>query len=56
MEKFEDVAAAIREYKDIIRTEKNSIICVAYQQGKIFRMSLEKEKFLTMVKNIALAN
>lgn len=36
MEKFEDVAAVIREYKDIIRTEKIASYVLHISKGKFF--------------------
>ena len=46
MEKCEEAASIIKEYGDIIRTKK--MICISYLQGKVFRRSKEKEKFISM--------
>ena len=37
VKKFEDAAAIIREDGEIIRTKKSNIICIVYQQGKVFK-------------------
>ena len=49
VEKCEDAAAIITEPEEI-RTKKNSIMCFAYQHGKVFQRFKEKEKFFNMVK------
>ena len=50
VEKCKNAATMIKEFEEIISTNKKSIICLAYQQGKVFRQFKEKEKFLNMVK------
>ena len=39
----------MKEYEEIIRTQKKIILCIAYNQGKVFRRSKEKEKFIKLV-------
>lgn len=56
VEKFEDTAAKIREYKEIIRTKKKNIIFIAYQQGKVFKRFKEKENFIQMLKRVGINN
>ena len=51
VEKPEDAVAVIWAYKDIIRTKKKGIICIAYQQGKVFKKFKDKEKFIQLVKH-----
>lgn len=50
VEKSEDAAAIIREYEEIIQTNKKKIIRIAYQQCKVFKRFKEKEKFIEMMK------
>ena len=49
MEKCEESASIIKEYKDIIYTKKKNTICISYHQEKAFRRYKEKEKFISMV-------
>ena len=43
VEKPEDTAIIIKQYKEILCTKKKGIISVAYYQGKLFkRLSLSK--------------
>ena len=51
VEKPEDAVAVIWAYEDIIRTKKKGIICIAYQQGKIFKKFKDREKFIQLVKH-----
>ena len=44
VEKPENAAPVIKQYEDIIRTKKNSIISIAYDQGKMFKRFKEKKK------------
>ena len=50
VEKFEDAAAIIREFGEIIQIKKTNIIRITYQQGKVFRRFKQREKFIEMVK------
>ena len=52
VEKPEDAAGIIMEYKEILRAKKKGIIMVAFYQGKIFNSFKEKEKFQEMVKKL----
>ena len=45
-----DTAAVIKQYADIIRTKKKSIISIAYHQGKVFKRFKDKERFIKLVK------
>ena len=51
VEKPEDAVAVLWAYEDIIRTKKKGIICIAYQQGKIFKKFKDREKFIQLVKH-----
>ena len=51
-EKLEDAAAIITKYEEIIQKKKTNIICIAYQQRKLFKIFKEKNKFIQMVKNL----
>ena len=42
----------IKEYEDIIKTNKKNIIFFAYQQGKLFRKFKENKKFKSLVNKI----
>lgn len=46
VERFEDAAAIIREDGEIIRTKKSNIICIAYQQGKVFKKFKKNKKYI----------
>ena len=48
--KTEDAPAVIREYKEIIKSKKRSIIWLAYQHRKVFQKFKENMKFIEMVK------
>ena len=52
VEKPEDAAAVIKQYVDIIRTKKRSIISIAYPEGKVFKRFKDKEKFIKLVNEI----
>ena len=45
LKKSENVAAVIREFKQIIKSKKRNIILLAYQQGKVFQKFKENAKF-----------
>ena len=49
VEKPEDAAGIIKEYKEILRVERKGAVVVAFYQGKIFKCFKEKEKFQQMV-------
>ena len=48
-EKPEEDAAVIQTYKDIICIKKKNIISIAYHQGKVFKQSKDKGKFIKQV-------
>ena len=50
VEKPQDAADVIKEYEDIIRTKKKSIISIAYHQGKFSKLFKSKEKFIKLGK------
>ena len=50
VEKREDASNVIKECEYIICTKKKNIICIAHQQGKVFKRFKEKENFISMVK------
>ena len=49
VEKPEDAAGIIKEYKEILRVERKDAVVVAFYQGKIFKCFKDKEKFQQMV-------
>ena len=51
LQKPEDAAAVIQAYENIIPGKKKGIICIAYQQGKLFKRLKGKEKFVQLVKD-----
>ena len=50
VEGYEEAVNIIKEYKDIIKTNKKNIIFFAYQQGKVFRKFKENGKFNSLIK------
>ena len=50
VEKPQDAADVIKEYEDIIRTKKKSIISIAYHQVKFSKLFKYKEKFIKLGK------
>ena len=44
-----EAADVIKQYEEIIRTEKKGIINIAFHQGKVFKQFKEKDKFITLV-------
>ena len=48
--KSEDATAIIREYEESTQKKMKKVICIAYQQGNMFRRLKEKEKFTKTVK------
>ena len=49
VQKPEDAAAVIKQYKEIIRMKKKRIISIAYHQGKVFKKFKDKKKFIKLV-------
>ena len=49
VEKLEDAAAIAKQYEDIIRTNKKTIISIVYHQGKVFKRFKDKKKFIELV-------
>ena len=50
LQKPEDAAAVIQAYENI-PAKKKGIICIAYQQVKLFKRLKDKEKFVQLVKD-----
>ena len=50
VESYEEGVDYIKEYKDIIKTNKKSIIFFAYQQDEVFRKFKENRKFKSLVE------
>ena len=50
----EEAVKVIQKYKNIIRTKKKGVIRIAFHQGKVFKKFKDKEKFITLVKNIGI--
>ena len=55
MKDCQEAMKIIKEYENIIKTNKKNIICFAYKQGKIFKMFKKDTKFknLAEFKNLA---
>ena len=51
VEKFDKEATIIREYTEIIKAKKITI-CIAYQQGVVFKKFKRKDKFVTLIKQV----
>ena len=51
VENFEDSAYIITEHEEIIRTKITNIICIGYQQRKVFKKFKERYELTQMVKN-----
>ena len=49
VEKCDEPASLVKEYKDIVSTQQN-ITCISYHQGKVFKRFKEEEKFIKLVK------
>ena len=45
-------SAIIKQYKDIICTEKKKIKSIKYHQGKVFKRLKDKEKFMKLVNEL----
>ena len=52
VEKAEDAANIIKQYKEVLHVKRKGIIVVAFYQGKIFKCFKEKEKFQQMVRKL----
>ena len=50
VESYEEGVDYIKEYKDIIKINKKSIIFFAYQQDEVFRKFKENRKFKSLVE------
>ena len=50
----EKAAEVIQECKSIIRTKNKGIIRISYHQGKVFKKSKNKEKFITLVNKLGI--
>ena len=50
MEGYEEAMDIIKEYEDIIKTNKKDITSFAFQQGKVFRKFRENRKFKSLVE------
>ena len=50
----EKAAEMIQECERIIRTKKKDIIRIAYHQGKVFKKSKDKEKFISLVNKLGI--
>ena len=48
VQKPEDLADLIKQYKDIIRTKKKGTINIAFNQGKVFKKFKDKEKLRSL--------
>ena len=48
--KSDETVEIIHEYTQIIKSENKNIICLAYQQGKVFEKLKENSKIIEMVK------
>ena len=54
VQKPEDAADLIKQYKNIIRTKKKGIMNIAFHQGKVFKKFKDKEKFITLVNKLGI--
>ena len=52
VQKPEEAADIIKQYEEVLRTERKSMVSVAYYQDKIFKRLTEKEKFIQMVSKL----
>ena len=48
----EEAAKVIEQYECIIKTKKNRIISITYNQKKVFKRFKEKEKFIKQVSQL----
>ena len=49
VKKPKEAANIIKQYEEILRTKRKSIISVVYHPGKVFSRFREKEKFVRLV-------
>ena len=54
VENSEDAVTIVEEYEEIIRTKNKNIVCIACDQGKVFRRFKEREKIIKPVKEFDL--
>ena len=54
IEEPEEAAKVIKQYEDIIKTNKKGIIRTAHYEGKIFKRFQEKEKFTKLVSQLGI--
>ena len=52
---FEEAIPIVKEYERIIRTQKESMLNVAYRQGCVFKKFKESDKFMGMVKELGVS-
>ena len=52
VEDYQEAMDIIKEYEDIIKTNKKNIIRFSYQQGKVFRKYKESRKFKSLLNNL----
>ena len=45
----EKAAKVIQDYENIIKTKKKGIVSIAYHQGKFFKKSKDRKKFVKLV-------
>ena len=50
VEGYEKAVNIVKEYEDIIKTDKKNITYFAYQQGKVFRTFKKNTRFKSLVK------
>ena len=50
MKGYEDAMDIMKEYEDIIKTNRKNIMFSAYQEGKVFRKFKENRKFKSLVE------
>ena len=50
MEHYEEAINIIKEYQDIIKTNKKNIIFFAYHQGKVFKRFKENGNFKNLLE------
>ena len=55
VKKTEDGAATVWEFEEIIKSKTINIVCLAYQQEKVFKKFKENAKFTEMVKRFGVS-
>ena len=50
--KPEEAADIIKQYEEVLRTERKGMVSVVYYQDKFFKRFKEKEKFIQMVSKL----